>query len=279
VPRRGGKISDWEGGVRVAAFLSGGALASSLRGTKRDGTIAIADLHATICSLAGVPVADSAPLARGLPPVDGLDLLPYLTGTAATSPRVELPLSCLSASTIFPGNSANMAIADLWSGGALIVGDHKIIYGTQLGMGYLQGPVYPNGSIVPTTGPPHNLPLGRGCGPPPAYNATGPWAASSVHSSGASGASGASSGALLKPCLFNIRADPSESHDLLRTLRPSKEVVQLLAAMEAKYVAHCGTYFQSTHIFADEKHNTHPTCVTVEDYIASHHGFKGVLCT
>ena len=46
---RGGKVSDFEGGVRVVAFMSGGGLPQGLAGGKRTGMMHIADIHATIC--------------------------------------------------------------------------------------------------------------------------------------------------------------------------------------------------------------------------------------
>lgn len=252
-PLRGGKLSDFEGGVRVNAFISGGALPSSLRGTKRDGTIAIADLHATICTLAGVPIPDTAPLAAKLPPVDGVDMLPYLMAETPKSPRTEIPLSCLSGSTIFPGDNRDKARVLVWTGGALIVGSHKLIYGTQLGMGYLQGPSYPNETLVPSSLA--GLPTaGKRCGIPLAEGSNG-----------------------LRPCLFDIRSDPTESHDLMED--PSPEVKELLRKMETKYANYCKGFFQSTHIFANEEHNEHPKCQSVPEYAAGHRGFRGPLCT
>ena len=57
-PLRGGKVSDFEGGVRVVAFLSGGGIPDSIRGSKREGMMHITDMHGTICYLAGVEIAD-----------------------------------------------------------------------------------------------------------------------------------------------------------------------------------------------------------------------------
>ena len=80
-PLKGGKYSDWEGGVRTNAFVSGGYLPKHRRGKKFHGVISIADWYATFCELAGVShfdeeseeanrylVANGLPL---LPPVDG----------------------------------------------------------------------------------------------------------------------------------------------------------------------------------------------------------------
>jgi hypothetical protein len=81
-----------------------------------------------------------------------------------------------------------------------------------------------------------------------------------------------------RPCLFDIRADPSESNDLLDDLSPSPAVQQLLATMEAKYQNHCSTFFQSTHIFADDQHNKQQKCESTAAYVTAHRGFKGPIC-
>jgi arylsulfatase I/J len=47
-PLRGGKMANWEGGIRTAAFVSGGVLPSKMRGTKLSGLIAIFDWHVKI---------------------------------------------------------------------------------------------------------------------------------------------------------------------------------------------------------------------------------------
>ena len=48
---RGGKFSNWEGGIRVAAFVSGGVVPAARRGTVETGLVAGWDWYAT---LAGV---------------------------------------------------------------------------------------------------------------------------------------------------------------------------------------------------------------------------------
>eukprot|EP01047_Picozoa_sp_COSAG01_P032905 COSAG01_NODE_2398_length_7765_cov_29.002087_4_plen_141_part_00 len=46
--------------------------------------------YATFCALAGVDKTDTRAALAKLPPVDGLDLWPYLTGASKSSPRTEV---------------------------------------------------------------------------------------------------------------------------------------------------------------------------------------------
>ncbi|XP_065179088.1 arylsulfatase B-like [Sycon ciliatum] len=119
-PLRGGKLTNWQGGIRVNAFASGGMIPVALRGQKYDGYIALADWYATFCSLAGVDKHDTRAEAAKLPAVDGLDMWPVLSGQNMTSPRTEIPLS--------PG---------------LISGDYKILV-SKVQMAGWTGPKYPN---------------------------------------------------------------------------------------------------------------------------------------
>jgi len=115
-PLRGGKYSDWESGVRVAAFASGGFLPAAARGTTNNGMLHIADFYGTYCKLAGVDPTDSLAAAAGLPPVDSLDVWPLISGANLTSPRVELPVS---PQTIIQGNwklITEQQIEATWSG-------------------------------------------------------------------------------------------------------------------------------------------------------------------
>jgi arylsulfatase A-like enzyme len=86
-PLRGGKYSNFEGGIRVNAFASGGYLPKKARGTIENQPIHIADWYGTFCKLAGVNPFDKSAAASGLPPVDSVNVWPLLSGNTGTSPR------------------------------------------------------------------------------------------------------------------------------------------------------------------------------------------------
>ena len=98
-PLRGGKFSEFEGGVRVAAFASGGLLPKSVRGTTHGGLGSVADVYTTLCGLAGIDAQDSFAEKAGLPAVDGVDLSEMLL-SAQVSPREELPLAPLNSADL-----------------------------------------------------------------------------------------------------------------------------------------------------------------------------------
>lgn len=120
-PLKGGKWTDWQGGVRVNSFASGGYLPKAMKGQKIDKYIHIADWYATFSALAGVDPTDKRAAKATLPPIDSLNMWPLISGQNDTSPRVDIPIS----------NST------------LISGDYKILVGTVEQAGWT-GPVYPN---------------------------------------------------------------------------------------------------------------------------------------
>ena len=120
-PLKGGKHTNWQGGVRVNAFASGGFLPQTMRGQKTEGYIHIADWYATLCALAGVDPTDKQAEKANLPPIDSLNIWPLISGENSTSPRVDIPLTLT----------------------ALISGEYKILIGDNNCAGWT-GPVYPN---------------------------------------------------------------------------------------------------------------------------------------
>ena len=87
-PLRGGKGSNWEGGTRVPAFVTGGVLPAAMAGKTSNGLIHICDWSATFLELAGLPPDAGEPHA--VAPSDSISAWPWLSGRAATSARAEL---------------------------------------------------------------------------------------------------------------------------------------------------------------------------------------------
>ena len=92
-PMKGGKYSDWQGGIRVNAFISGGYLPEKMRGQKSEGYIHIADWYATFCALVGADPTDEEAAKVNLPPIDSLDMWPLISGADSSSPRTDIPAS------------------------------------------------------------------------------------------------------------------------------------------------------------------------------------------
>ena len=120
-PLKGGKYSEWQGGIRVNAFVSGGYLPEKMRGQKSEEYIHIADWYATFCALAGVDPTDKAAAKAKLPPIDSINMWPLISGANSTSPRTDIPVSF----------------------NTLISGDYKIITGSVRYSVYT-GPQFPN---------------------------------------------------------------------------------------------------------------------------------------
>jgi arylsulfatase B len=141
-PMRGGKMSNWQGGIRVNAFASGGFLPAAVRGTAlAQGTNLAhgADWYATFCDLAGVDPFDTRAAAAGLPPVDGVSLWPMLSGANTTSPRTEIPIGSDASECNYPlGNGTTVQ-------GLIRADGYKLLIG-EIGQNIWTGPLYPNKS-------------------------------------------------------------------------------------------------------------------------------------
>ena len=92
-PLRGGKASNFEGGIRVNGFVSGGVIPAGRRGTKLDGLITGWDWYATfVHGIGGLDPADVEAAGADLPPIDSVDQWAYLTGATETAPRTTLAI-------------------------------------------------------------------------------------------------------------------------------------------------------------------------------------------
>jgi arylsulfatase B len=135
-PLRGGKKSNFEGGVRVNTLVSGGFLPAARAGTTTEALMGIEDWYTTVCNLAGIDPADKEGEAAGLPPVDGIDLWPFISGANSTPPRTEVWLGSNG-----PGNADNSKDPIVQ---ALIRADgYKVIWGLVIEDAWT-GPLYPN---------------------------------------------------------------------------------------------------------------------------------------
>ena len=145
-PFRGGKGTDFEGGVRVAAFVTGGALPSALRGSASWSPLHVSDLHVTICRLAGLTDAqcrddDTA----GVPPVDGVHFpaafaelnatRPVAAGRGPSAGTQELLLSSNAFIDFGPADGPWKYVANTTT----VIKNQA----SPLGSGYWTGPVWP----------------------------------------------------------------------------------------------------------------------------------------
>ena len=154
-PLRGGKHTDFEGGVRLLAFVGGGVVPLQRRGSNFGGLIHLADWYVTFCALWGVDPYDERAHSVGLPPVDGVDIWPALMSGGGggagneSSPRLEVPISINQFGCFLPNGSLNKPCA-------LIVEERdpaamggrrrlwKAVGGPQNGLGFWTGPRHPN---------------------------------------------------------------------------------------------------------------------------------------
>ena len=80
LPLRGGKTSEFEGGIRVNSFVTGGFLPPKMRGHTTNALIQFADWLGTFAYLAGADVNDEEAIAKGLPPIDSINQWPIISG-------------------------------------------------------------------------------------------------------------------------------------------------------------------------------------------------------
>ncbi|CAK0871523.1 unnamed protein product [Prorocentrum cordatum] len=158
-PPRGGKTSDFEGGVRANAFVGGGYVPPAVRGKVHTGLMHIADWYATLSALVGVdPVDDSQRIQNGspgsgVPGIDGVDQWPFITSpNASASARDEIALAFCTNVGGAPDDcvSSTKGVMDTsrYDQGALIAdgGRWKVVFGQQHGLGFFTGPLHPNGT-------------------------------------------------------------------------------------------------------------------------------------
>jgi len=121
-PLRGGKETDFDGGIRAVSFVTGGYLPDSRRGQVENGLMHISDWYATFTNMVGVDERDPVAVDAGLPDVDGLNLWPLISGQVSASPRTDMVISTTT----------------------YIAGDFKLMIGGFFRYAIWQSPVWPD---------------------------------------------------------------------------------------------------------------------------------------
>eukprot|EP00756_Hemistasia_phaeocysticola_P054128 Hpha_TRINITY_DN30070_c0_g1::TRINITY_DN30070_c0_g1_i1::g.21442::m.21442/K12375/ARSI_J; arylsulfatase I/J len=144
-PLRGAKFSNWEGGIHVPAFVSGGAVPESRRGTQWTGIAALWDIYATFCGVAGVDTHDAMAAAAGLPPVDSVNLWPAWSGNdTELYPRAELAIGGALGSSHGGGNKPLTTTVE-----GIIYHHYKLLWGS-FDEAIWTGPQFPNKTSNPS---------------------------------------------------------------------------------------------------------------------------------
>mmetsp|Transcript_29342 Transcript_29342/g.68075 ORF Transcript_29342/g.68075 Transcript_29342/m.68075 type:complete len:689 (+) Transcript_29342:92-2158(+) len=204
-PLKGGKYSDFEGGVRTNTFISGGFIPASSRGKVHNGIVSIADWYTIFSELAGVDPTDSQAEAAN----------PWLKSRGlSTLAPVDGKRGMLDA--IFQGAPGPRANESLFiSGNALLEYPFKLVTGKQPYMAHT-GPLYPNCSTV-----------GRfmsGGGPDFIDFGVLEFKVDLGDESYWRGDCGSG-------CLYNLETDPSESQDLSKDPQYHDQLTKMIAAL------------------------------------------------
>merc|ERR1719356_140905 len=124
-PLKGGKFSNWEGGIRAASFLAGGFVPHAVRGSVQRNLVAAWDWYATFAALAGADPTDTKAAQAGLPPHDSINQWPMLSGANSTAPRTRVEIG----DNVKGRDGSDGDAGDEAFVGGLIVAPYKIIIG------------------------------------------------------------------------------------------------------------------------------------------------------
>jgi len=201
-PLRGGKYSDFEGGVRTATFISGGYIPEARRGKVHNGIVSVADWYSIFSELAGVePHDDKADVANKWLAKKGLTQLSKAEGKKGQ-------LEAILHNKAGPRDNEPLFL----SANAILDYPYKLVTGKQPYMAHT-GPTYPNCSTVAS--------MTSGHGPD--------FIDFSVLEKKIDlGDSFYWRGDCGRGCLFNVEEDPSESKDLSQDPDQQERVTRMI---------------------------------------------------
>jgi len=236
---RGGKFTDWEGGTRVRAFVhspNASLLPVARAGTQYEGLMHATDTYRTLLAVAGLQLPhggdDNTGGGTGPVPFDGYDQLAALqSGSASASRRTEVVYAPIVAG-LNPEDCASWGQA---CGGALRMGRFKVIRGYPGDSRVLPLPaaeahatkIAHGDDAISGLSPDGRRQLGGGGGDPgpDGCNYTTGKGCPCHHLNGG-------------PCLFDVVADPSESHNLAADPQFADVKAKLLARLAAVSATH-----------------------------------------
>eukprot|EP00441_Pelagodinium_beii_P033851 CAMPEP_0197639640 /NCGR_PEP_ID=MMETSP1338-20131121/14202_1 /TAXON_ID=43686 ORGANISM="Pelagodinium beii, Strain RCC1491" /NCGR_SAMPLE_ID=MMETSP1338 /ASSEMBLY_ACC=CAM_ASM_000754 /LENGTH=679 /DNA_ID=CAMNT_0043212397 /DNA_START=62 /DNA_END=2101 /DNA_ORIENTATION=- len=227
-PLRGGKYSDFEGGVRTNTWISGGFIPKESRGRIHNGIVSISDWYYIFSELAGVDPHDKeAEAANVWLKKQGLDTLRPIDGKPGML------------QSIFEGSPGPRGNESLYlSSTAILEYPYKLVTGKQPYMAHT-GPLYPNCTTVSM--------FESGYGPDFVD-------ASILELKVAVDDEKAWRGDCSDGCLFNLEVDPSESHDLSKDPSQKERLARMIQTLAE---------FNKT-LFVPERGETHlDTCFSM----------------
>lgn len=153
-PLKGGKFSNWEGGIRVAGLVSGGFVPEDVRGTVQNNLVTGWDWYSTFAGLAGADPTDHKAAKAGLPAHDSIDQWPMLSGANVSAQRTRVEIGSTPGMHSSGLDSIQGDRYDFHAMvGGLIVPPYKILIGygdnDGINMAGWTGPQSPNSSGVP----------------------------------------------------------------------------------------------------------------------------------
>ncbi|CAJ1426803.1 unnamed protein product [Effrenium voratum] len=244
-PLRGGKYSDFDGGVRTATFISGGYVPAERRGKVHEGIVSVSDWYTIFSELAGVDPTDTqAEKANVWLKEKGLSQLAPVDGKKG---QLE---------AIFSGSPGPRATEPLFlSGNALLDFPYKLVTGKQVYMVHT-GPVFPNCSTISS--------VKAGKGPDFIDFAV-------LEKKIDLGDSHYWRGDCGEGCLFNVQEDPSESIDLSKKPEHADRLQKMIATLaeynKTLFLPERGeTHIQACYSAMLNGHGTFGPFVSIEGY-------------